>query len=98
MRHALYMPVGGLDHVDLLGPTRGLYLNDYGAVFTAEVSLIETPNSPFRPEIPPELKAGVHQRKLDHLPLLFLFMIFFVADAGQEWGLDGRSRTQKRPG
>jgi thiosulfate dehydrogenase [quinone] large subunit len=28
--------------------------------------------------------------ELDHLPLLFLFVIFFVADAGQEWGLDGR--------
>jgi thiosulfate dehydrogenase (quinone) large subunit len=28
--------------------------------------------------------------QLDHLPLLFLFTIFFVADAGQEWGLDGR--------
>src|SRR5712692_11446989 len=30
--------------------------------------------------------------ELDHLPLLFLFVIFFVADAGQEWGLDGRKR------
>jgi uncharacterized membrane protein YphA (DoxX/SURF4 family) len=28
--------------------------------------------------------------ELDHLPLLFLFAIFFVSDAGQEWGLDGR--------
>ncbi len=28
--------------------------------------------------------------ELDHLPLLFLFVIFFVSDAGQEWGLDGR--------
>jgi thiosulfate dehydrogenase (quinone) large subunit len=28
--------------------------------------------------------------ELDHLPLLFLFVIFFVADAGKEWGLDGR--------
>jgi hypothetical protein len=28
--------------------------------------------------------------ELDHLPLLFLFIIFFVADAGKEWGLDGR--------
>jgi len=28
--------------------------------------------------------------ELDHLPLLFLFVIFFAADAGQEWGLDGR--------
>jgi hypothetical protein len=30
--------------------------------------------------------------ELDHLSLLFLFIIFFVADAGQEWGLDGRLR------
>ena len=30
--------------------------------------------------------------ELDHLSLLFLFVIFFVADAGQEWGLDGRLR------
>jgi uncharacterized membrane protein YphA (DoxX/SURF4 family) len=28
--------------------------------------------------------------ELDHLPLLFLFVIFFVADAGRVWGLDGR--------
>jgi uncharacterized membrane protein YphA (DoxX/SURF4 family) len=26
--------------------------------------------------------------ELDHLPLLFLFVIFFVADAGEVWGLD----------
>ena len=31
--------------------------------------------------------------ELDHLPLLFLFVIFFVADAGQTWGLDGRTRA-----
>ncbi len=31
--------------------------------------------------------------ELDHLPLLFLFLIFFVADAGQVWGLDGRRRA-----
>jgi uncharacterized membrane protein YphA (DoxX/SURF4 family) len=30
--------------------------------------------------------------ELDHLPLLFLLIIFFVADAGQQWGLDGRRR------
>jgi len=33
--------------------------------------------------------------ELDHLPLLFLFIIFFVADAGQDWGLDGRNRGQR---
>jgi uncharacterized membrane protein YphA (DoxX/SURF4 family) len=29
--------------------------------------------------------------ELDHLPLLLLFVIFFAADAGRVWGLDGRS-------
>jgi thiosulfate dehydrogenase (quinone) large subunit len=28
--------------------------------------------------------------ELDHLPLLLLLIIFFVADAGRVWGLDGR--------
>ena len=28
--------------------------------------------------------------ELDHLPLLLLFIIFFAADAGKVWGLDGR--------
>jgi thiosulfate dehydrogenase (quinone) large subunit len=27
--------------------------------------------------------------ELDHLPMLLLLVIFFAADAGQEWGLDG---------
>jgi uncharacterized membrane protein YphA (DoxX/SURF4 family) len=31
--------------------------------------------------------------ELDHLPMLFLFAIFFASDAGQEWGLDGRRRA-----
>jgi len=30
--------------------------------------------------------------ELDHLPLLFLFIIFWVSDAGRQWGLDGRLR------
>jgi uncharacterized membrane protein YphA (DoxX/SURF4 family) len=30
--------------------------------------------------------------ELDHLPLLFLFIVFFASDAGQWWGLDGRLR------
>lgn len=28
--------------------------------------------------------------ELDHIPLLLLFLIFFAADAGTTWGLDGR--------
>ena len=31
--------------------------------------------------------------ELEHLPLLLLMIIFFVADAGRVWGLDGRRRT-----
>jgi len=27
--------------------------------------------------------------ELDHLPLLFLFIIFYGGNAGQQWGLDG---------
>jgi thiosulfate dehydrogenase (quinone) large subunit len=30
--------------------------------------------------------------ELDHLPLLLLFIIFFAADAGRVWGIDGRRR------
>jgi len=28
--------------------------------------------------------------ELDHLPMLFLFVIFYASDAGRVWGLDGR--------
>jgi uncharacterized membrane protein YphA (DoxX/SURF4 family) len=28
--------------------------------------------------------------ELDHIPLLFLFLIFYVADAGKTWGVDAR--------
>ena len=57
--------------VDLLGDTRGLQLDDYGVVFTTEVSLVVTPGiTPFRQKIPPELAARVHKIRVDRLPLL----------------------------
>ena len=34
--------------------------------------------------------------ELDHLPLLFLFLIFFTAKAGRTWGLDGVLRRRRR--
>jgi len=63
---------GGInDPIDLLGTTRGLYLDGYGAVFTTELSLIVTPNtSPFRLQITKEEAMRVHQRKLARLPVL----------------------------
>lgn len=53
------------------GGTRGLYLEGFGMIFTSELSLIATPSiNPWRTSITPELRASVHQRKLDHLPPL----------------------------
>ena len=59
------------DQLDLLGNTRGVYLDDYGAVFTAEVSLVITPSvGPFRPKITKEIAAAVRQKKIQRLPFL----------------------------
>lgn len=33
--------------------------------------------------------------ELDHIPLVFLFAIFFAMRAGETWGLDGRLRRGK---
>jgi hypothetical protein len=57
--------------VDLLGDTRGVQLEDYGVVFTTEVSLVRAPGiSPFRQKIPPELAAHIHKLRVERLPLL----------------------------
>ena len=45
--------------VDLLGDTRGVQLEDYGVVFTTEVSLVVTPSiMPCRQKIPPKWRRG----------------------------------------
>jgi hypothetical protein len=64
--------IGGQnDPIDILGTTRGLYLDGYGAVFTTEASLIVTPAAnPFRQQIGKEEAARVHQRKVARLPQL----------------------------
>lgn len=55
----------------LLGNTRGFYLQNYGAVFTAEINLLNTPTvSPFRQTIPKADVIKVHKRKLERLPVL----------------------------
>jgi hypothetical protein len=47
------------DPVDVLGNTRGIYLEGFGAVFTTELSPIRTPGiSPFRPNITDEEKRA----------------------------------------
>jgi hypothetical protein len=63
------------DRIDLLGQTRSIYLDGYGAVFTTELSLIETPGtSSFRPSFSDAEKTAIHDRKLKHLALLKTLM------------------------
>ncbi|MBI1790070.1 MAG: hypothetical protein HYR60_21265 [Acidobacteria bacterium] len=53
----------------LLGPARGLYLEGYGAVFSAEINLVAGPTlNPFRQAISKEEVVRVHTRKLQRLP------------------------------
>jgi hypothetical protein len=55
----------------LVGLTRGVYLEGYGAVFTTEVSLYNgTAISPFRPTITKEDIAKIRAKKLERLPAL----------------------------
>jgi hypothetical protein len=59
------------DPVDVLGLTRGFYLDGYGVFFSTDVSLVVTPElNPFRREITKELAARVRQRRVERLPLL----------------------------
>lgn len=92
--------VGGAnDPVDMLGLTRGLYLDGYGAVFTAEVSLIVTPAaSPFRPVITDKVKEEVHQRKLDHLKLLEAAMRDMVRSTAMTFNSAGEKIGVLTPG
>jgi hypothetical protein len=56
---------------ELIGDTRGVQLEDYGVVFTTEVSLVITPGlMPGRPKIPPEMAARVKVQRLERMPLL----------------------------
>ncbi|MBI3682409.1 MAG: hypothetical protein HY235_18675 [Acidobacteria bacterium] len=55
----------------LLGMTRGVYIEGYGAVFSAEVNLAAIPGiSPFHPEMTKQDWARMRQKKLQRLPLL----------------------------
>ena len=59
------------DQLDLLGNTRGVYLEGFGAVFTSEVSLVVTPTiTPFRAKITKEMADAIRQKKMQRLPFL----------------------------
>jgi hypothetical protein len=54
----------------LLGPTRGVYLEGYGAVFTAEVNLMSNPASLMHATLSKDEIAKYRVKKLERLPLL----------------------------
>lgn len=63
--------IGSPEPVYILGLTRGLYLQGYGAVFTAELDLVQTTApTPFNPVFTKEYMAKVHRQKVANLPLL----------------------------
>jgi hypothetical protein len=56
----------------IIRPTRGLYLDGYGAVFTAEINLVSSPAAMlmFRPQMTKEEIEQHRQKKLSRLPQL----------------------------
>jgi hypothetical protein len=63
--------IGEPNTVDLLGATRGVYLDGYGTVFSAEISLVTPPAIyPFHPAATKDDVVSVHQRKIQRLPRL----------------------------
>jgi len=73
------------DPIDVLGNTRGIYLDSFGAVFTTELSPVLTPGlNPFQPNISEQDKAKVRQRKLDRLPAVERLMNSMLQSVAKE--------------
>ncbi len=65
-----------------LGSVTGVYLSDYGVVFTVPLDLINTPRrTPFDDPRTPERKARIHTQKVAHLALLKTAMQEFLKSA-----------------
>ncbi len=55
----------------LMGHTHGVYLDGFGCVFTTRVNLAEGPApGPFLKTLPEPVKAALHKKKLERVPLL----------------------------
>jgi hypothetical protein len=69
--------------MDLIGFTRGVYLDDYGVVFTTEVNLLLSPGlTPFRPKFTPEELTRLRQKKLDRVSDLKRLMRDMMVSTG----------------
>jgi len=54
----------------LIGTTRGVYLDGYGAVFTAEVNLVSNPTSLMHAAVNKDDIARVRAKRMERLPML----------------------------
>ena len=52
------------DPIEVLGPARGVYVDQLGVVLSAEVNLVVTAITPFRPQITGEQLEKLRQKKL----------------------------------
>jgi len=77
--------IAGFDANDpfgLLGNTRGVYLDDYGAVFTAEVNLVAgAVMVPFRPQYTAEQKEELRRKKRERITELRSMMRDMLVDS-----------------
>ncbi len=75
----------GLENpVEVLGPARGIYVDGFGAVFTAEVNLLPGAGlSPFRPQVSREEVARLRERKIQRLALIRAVMQELLQAAAQ---------------
>jgi hypothetical protein len=72
------------DPVEIAGLTRGLYLINFGAVFSSEISLAPlVTTNPFRLTITKKLHDDVHQTKVGRLPALRAAMVEMIKQAAQ---------------
>lgn len=66
----------------LLGNTRGVYLENYGVVFTAELNLVGGASvTPFRPEFTAEQKEQLREKKVGRLAVLRTMMRDMMVDS-----------------
>ncbi len=79
---------------DVMGTTRGVYLEGYGAVFTTEINLLPSASiNPFLLQIPPEYRTRLHKRKIERLAVLKQTMRgLMVASAGMLKELPGNQQ------
>jgi hypothetical protein len=55
------------DPIEVLGPSRGIYVDKFGVILSAEVNLVVTAITPFRPQITGEQLEKLRQKKLSRL-------------------------------